>query len=113
MRGVVSYFLLSINPRYDELRHFMLTLSRVPTGDDGSFSIVALDGPGLLVASAYSDRFAKGVGVDRFKLAKPLYNSYNAFPINADPKALDTLVELNLPADSSGMERTIELIPSK
>ncbi len=112
MRGVIQYFLLDINPRYDELR-WSLSLCRVPTGDDGSFSIVALDGPGLLGASAYSDRFARGVGVDRFTMAKPLYNSYGATPINADPKAFDTLVELDLPADSSGVERTIELIPSK
>jgi hypothetical protein len=113
VRGVVHYFLLAINPRYDELRHFQLAQSRVPTGDDGSFSIVALDGPGLLAASAYSDRFTKGAGVEQFKLAKPLYNSYNAFPVNAMPKAFDSLVELDVPADSTGMERTIELIPSK
>ena len=50
VRGVVQYFLLEINPRYDELR-YSLSLCRVPTGDDGSFSIVALDGPGLLAAS--------------------------------------------------------------
>ena len=56
---------------------------------------------------------AKGVGVDRFKVAKPLHVSYDAFPVNANPKELDTLVELDLPADSSGVERTIELIPSK
>ncbi len=120
VRGVVHYFLLSNNPRYDELRHFMLTLSRVPTGDDGSFSIVALDGPGLLATCTYSDRFTKGVGVDRFRLAKPSdpdpnarYSTYDAFPVNANPKEFDTLVELDLPADSSGVERTIELIPSK
>jgi hypothetical protein len=113
VRGTVHYFLLQENPRYGELRNLMLTLSRVPTDDDGSFSIVALDGPGLLAAAAHSDRFTKGVGVDRFKLAKPSGNSYNAYPINASPKALDTLVELNLAADSSGVERTLELVPSK
>ncbi len=112
VRGVVQYFLLDINPRYDELR-YSLSLCRAPTGDDGSFSIVALDGPGLLGASAYSDRFARGVGVDRFKVAKPLSDQYIASPLNAVTKAFDTLVELELPADSSGVERTIELIPSK
>ena len=112
VRGVVQYFLLQINPRYDELR-YSLSLSRAPTGDDGSFSIVALDGPGLLAGSAYSDRFTRSVGVDQFKLAKQLYNSYIACPVNVDPKAFDTLVELDLPAGSSGLERTIELIPSK
>jgi RNA polymerase sigma factor (sigma-70 family) len=112
VRGVVHYFLLTENPRYNELR-WSLSFCQVPTGDDGAFSIVGLDGPGLLAASAHSDRFTKGVGVDRFKLAKPLYNSYGASPVNADPRNLDTLVELNLPADSSGVERTIELIPSK
>jgi hypothetical protein len=112
VRGVVQYFLLSVNPRYQELRH-SLALCRAPTGDDGSFSIVAVDGPGLLAASAYSDRFTRGVGVDRFKVAKPIYNSYIASPINADPKAFDALVELDLPAGSSGVERTIELIPSQ
>jgi hypothetical protein len=85
----------------------------VPTDDDGSFSIVALAGPGLLAASANSDRFTKGVGVDRIKVAKLQYNTYFASPVNANPKFFDTLVELNLPADSSGVERTIELIPSK
>ena len=106
--------MLSVNPRYDELR-WSLALCQVPTDDDGSFSIVALDGPGLLAASANSDRFTKGVGVDRFKVAaKPLYNNwYVAFPTDANPKFFDTLVELDLPADSSGVERTIELIPSK
>ncbi len=120
VRGVVNYFLLSNNPRYDDLRHFMLTLSRVPTGEDGSFSIVALDGPGLLAAAAYSDRFTRGVGVDRFKVAKlsdpdpnARNNSFNAYPLDANPKDFDTLVELDLPADSSGIERTIELVPSK
>jgi len=120
VRGVVNYFLLSINPRYDELRNFMLTQSQVPTGDDGSFSIVALDGPGLLAGSAYSDRFMKGVGVDSFKQAKPFdpdpnarSNAYIALPLNANPKAFDTLIELNPPADSSGVERTIVLVPSK
>jgi hypothetical protein len=112
VRGVVHYFLLDINPSYGELR-YSLALCRVSTGDDGSFSIVALAGPGLLGASAYSDRFARGVGVDRFKMAKTLYNVYIASPLNADPTAFDTLVELDLPADSSGAERTIELIPSK
>jgi hypothetical protein len=112
VRGVVHYFLLQENPRYNELR-WSLPVCQVPTDDDGAFSIVALDGPGLLAASAHSDRFTKGVGVDRFKLAKPLYNSYGASPVNADPRVLDTLVELNLPADSSGVERTIALIPSK
>jgi RNA polymerase sigma factor (sigma-70 family) len=110
--GVVQYCLLEINPRYDELRD-SLSLCRAPTGDDGSFSIVASDGPGLLAASAYSDRFARGVGVDRFKVAKQLYNMYIASPINADPKAFDILVELDLPANSIGVERTLELIPSK
>jgi hypothetical protein len=113
VRGVVHYFLLAENPRYDELRHFMLTLSRAPTGDDGSFSIVALDGPGLLAASAYSDRFTKGVGVDHFKVAKPPGDTHTALPVSALPKAFDTLVELDLSAGSSGVERTIELIPWK
>jgi RNA polymerase sigma factor (sigma-70 family) len=113
VRGLVHYFLLAENPRFDELRHFQVTFSRVPTGDDGSFSIVALDGPGLLAACAYSDRFTKGVGVDRFKVAKPSSDSYNAFPVNAIPKAFDTLVELDLPAGSGGVESTIELVPSK
>ena len=66
VRGVVHYFLLDINPRYDELR-YSLSLCQVPTDDDGSFSIVALDGPGLLAAAAHSDRFTKGVGVDRIQ----------------------------------------------
>jgi hypothetical protein len=117
VRGTVHYFLLHENPRYDELRNFMLTLSRVPTDDDGSFSIVALDGPGLLAAAAHSDRFTKGVGIDRIKVAKPSGSpgngSYDAYPVNANPKAFDNLVELNLPADASGVERTIELIPAK
>jgi hypothetical protein len=112
VRGVVQYFLLEINPRYEELR-YSLSLCRAPTGDDGSYSIVALDGLGLLGASAYSDRFARGVGVDRFKVAKPSSNQYIASPLNAMPEAFDTLLELDLPADSSGVERTIELSPSK
>ncbi len=112
VRGVVHYFLLDVNSRYDEFR-WSLSFCQVPTDDDGSFSIVALDGPGLLAASANSDRFTKGAGVDQIKVAKPFYNSYGASPVNADPRWLDTLVELNLPADSSGVERTIELIPSK
>jgi hypothetical protein len=111
VRGVVHYFLLGINPRYNELR-WSLSLCRARTDDDGSFSIVALDGPGLLAASAYSDRFASGVGVDRIKL-ELRYNTYLAAPICPNPKNFDTLVELDLPADSGGMERTIELIPSK
>ena len=41
------------------------------------------------------------------------FNAYIALPINADPKQFDTLLELDLPADSGGVERTIELIPSK
>ena len=112
VRGVVQYFLLEINPKYNELRS-SLAVCRVLTGDDGSFSIVALDGPGLLAVAAHSDRFVSGVGVDGFKVAKPLNNSYNASPLNASPKAFDTLIELDLPADSAGVERTIELIPSK
>ena len=116
VRGVVHYFLLDVNPRYDELR-YSLAICRVPTDDDGSFSIVALAGPGLLAASAHSDRFTKGVGVDRIKVALdrtvPERESYAASPMYAFPKAFDTLVELNLPADSRGVERTIELIPSK
>jgi hypothetical protein len=92
----------------------------VPTDDDGSFSIVALDGPGLLAAAAHSDRFTRGVGVDRFKVAKPSNPDpktrlgwYVALPVDAYAGYFDTLVELDLPADSSGVERTIELIPSK
>jgi RNA polymerase sigma factor (sigma-70 family) len=113
VRGFVHYFLLSSNPRWDELRDFRVTNSRVPTGDDGSFSIVALDGPGLLAACAYSERFTRGVGVDRIKLAKQISNSYIAAPVNAHPQLYDTLVELDLAADSRGEERTIELIPVK
>ncbi len=112
VRGVVHYFLLDTNPRYGELR-WSLSLCQVPTDDDGRFSIVALAGPGLLAAAAHSDRFTKGVGVDQIKVAKLLYNSYGASPVNADPRWLNTLVELNLSADSSGEERTIELIPLK
>ena len=114
VRGAVHYFVLGVNPRYDELR-WSLALCQVPTDDDGSFSIVALDGPGLLAASANSDRFTKGVGVDRFnEAAKSLYNNwYVALPTDANPQFFDSLVELNLPADSSGVEHTIELIPSK
>jgi hypothetical protein len=114
VRGAVHYFLLDINPRFGELR-WSLAACRVPTDDDGSFSIVTLDGPGLLAVAAHSDRFTKGVGVDRFKVAaKSLYNNwFMAAPTDANPKFFDTLVELNLPADSSGVERTIELIPSK
>ncbi|MGP0066139.1 MAG: carboxypeptidase-like regulatory domain-containing protein [Isosphaeraceae bacterium] len=114
VRGAVHYFLLDINPRFAELR-YSLAACRVPTDDDGSFSMVALDGPGLLAAAAHSDRFTKGVGVDRFKVAaKSLYNNwYMAAPTDANPEFFDTLVELNLSADSSGVERTVELIPSK
>ncbi len=116
VRGVVHYFLLAVNPRYDEHR-WTLTLCRVPTDDDGRFSIVALDGPGLLAASANSDRFTRGAGVDRIKVAKlddPDSNaSYAASPYYLNPRFFDTLVELDLPADSDGVERTIELIPSK
>jgi protocatechuate 3,4-dioxygenase beta subunit len=113
VRAVVAYFLLDINPKYGELRN-SLALCRAPTDDDGSFSIVALDGPGLLGVSAYSsERFTRSVGVDRFKLAKPSYNQYIATPANAEPKSYDALVELDLPAGSNGVERTIELIPSK
>jgi hypothetical protein len=112
VRGVVQYFLLDINPRYGELR-YSLALCRAPTGDDGSFAIVALDGAGLLGASAYSDGFTRSVGVDRFKVAKPFDDTYGASPTNVFPKSFDTLVELDLPAGSSGVEHTIELIPSK
>jgi RNA polymerase sigma factor (sigma-70 family) len=112
VRGVVHYFLLDINPSYGVLR-YSLGLCRVPTDDDGSFSIVALAGPGLLAAAAHSDKFTKGVGVDRIKLAKLQHNTYFASPLNADPTEFDTLLELDLPADSGGVERTIELIPSK
>jgi hypothetical protein len=117
VRGTIHYFLLQENPWYDKLPDFRLTQSQVPTDDNGSFSIVALDGPGLLAASANSDRFTKGAGVDRIKVAKPDGSdsnpAYAAFPYDANPKFFDTLVELDLPANSSGAERTIELIPSK
>ena len=113
VRAVVEYFLLQENPRYDELRN-SLALCRAATGDDGSFSIVALDGPGLLGVSAYSsERFTRSVGVDRFKVAKPMYNQYIAAPTNAQPKLYDALVELDPPAGSKSVERAIELIPSK
>ena len=61
------------------------------------------------------DEASQGIGVDRFKVAaKSLYNNwYIALPTDANPKFFDTLVELDLPADSSGVERAIELIPSK
>ena len=88
VRGTVHYFLLHENPWYDKLRDFRLTQSQVPTDDDGSFSIVALDGPGLLAAAAHSDRFTKGVGVDRIKLAKLLYNSYDTYPFRRGPGLL-------------------------
>ena len=48
-------------------------------------------------------------------MAKPSSgsNRYAASPYDANPEFFDTLVELDLPANSSGAERTIELIPSK
>ena len=115
VRGVVHYFLLDINPRYDELRWSLcavpgahrrrrLVLDRRP----GRPGVAGRRRALRPVHQGRRRRSIQGGGEIR------LYNNCTSPPQSTRTRRyFDTLVELDLPADSSGVERTIELIPSK
>ena len=106
VRGVVHYFVLDINPRYGELR-WSLSFCQVPAGVAARSRSSPWTARGCWPPQRHSDRFTKGAGVDRFKVAKPSNPDpktglgwYVALPVDAYAGYFDTLVELDLPADA-------------
>ena len=87
VRGVVHYFLLDDQPAGTTNSDGSLSLCQVPTGDDGSFSIVALDGPGLLAASSVLRPVHQGRRRRSIQGGETVVQHwYVAPPTNADPK---------------------------
>jgi RNA polymerase sigma factor (sigma-70 family) len=65
VRGLVSYYALKDNPHVKDFRNIgdlpVVVDGRGEVGSDGSFTVVALPGPGLLCVWADDDRFTRAV----------------------------------------------------
>jgi hypothetical protein len=93
VRGLVSYYALKDNPHLKDFRHIgqlpLVVDGRGEVSLDGSFTVVALPGPGLLCVWADDDRFLRAVeGWD----GQPLKTV--PFPVN--PIMYHALVPINL-----------------
>jgi hypothetical protein len=94
----VGYFAFSGNPylqKYPEFRQS--NQPRLFANKDGSFTLVALPGRGLVAAKverAYQDRYLTGVGADRIK-GRASDGGFITWPYIVDPPLHNALVEVN------------------
>ncbi len=67
VKATVDYFVFVDNPHLKESSGFRSAIrgaEMIHTGEDGSFAIIALPGPGVVVARALDEGYLKGVGAD-------------------------------------------------
>jgi RNA polymerase sigma factor (sigma-70 family) len=82
VRAPVQYYALATNPALDRVQGF-LGPSFAISGPDGSFTLVALPGPGLVVArldEARRGRYLLGPGADRIKGYDPKIEGFKTKP---------------------------------
>jgi protocatechuate 3,4-dioxygenase beta subunit len=118
VHAVVAYFAFADNPHLKEVPEFRgpELHGSVHTAEDGSFTLLGLPGPGLLVAQAagrLGERYVTASGADQIKGPRFGAEYFNTEPSPIEPSRFNALAAVNPNKDARSVVRDLVLDPGK
>jgi RNA polymerase sigma factor (sigma-70 family) len=116
VRAMVSYFVFITNPNLRQVPGFRGSGGvEAATAADGSFSLIALPGRGILAVKAEGDnreRYVTGAGADQIKEADRA-GHFITDPYICDMRRFNTLAEVNPEPGATSVTQDLTLDPGK
>ncbi len=105
----VEYFVYADNPHLSKSPDFRWAMTYGTVSDEkGKFRLVALPGPGVVAARAFTDRYLMSIGAE--KLPDDDHNGLlDTHPYSCVPSNYHILAAIAPPADSTALECTLAL----
>jgi 5-hydroxyisourate hydrolase-like protein (transthyretin family) len=109
----IEYFSLADNPHVKDVR--LEDTNWSATNDDGSFSTVALPGPGIITVRSNYDRYRKGIGADRIKGNRVGggFETLRTRPFLLHPVNYDVLMPIDPKPGADSITCDVELDPGR
>jgi len=109
VRATVEYFVYTENPFLKQAPGFGRAMTHGESTDaDGSFRVIAMPGPCLLTARAWTDDYRFGVGIDGSKRVDKS-GFLNCYPHNPIPTNYHTLAEIDPVEGAKALSKNLVL----